>query len=75
MATPKNLTLEDLEALPCEVLTCQQIAPILGADPGTIHQQAMEAPYMLGFPVIVMKSRVKVPRRAFIKFMREGIRE
>ena len=68
-------TLEDLEALPGEVLTCQQIAPILGADPGTIHAQAMEAPYMLGFPVIVMKSRVKVPRRAFIRFMREGIKE
>lgn len=71
--TPK--TLEDLEALPCGVLTCKQIAPILGADPGTIHQQAVEAPYMLGFPVIVMKSRVKVPRRAFIRFMREGIRD
>lgn len=66
--TPK--TLEDLEALPGEVLTCQQIAPILGADPGTIHAQAMEAPYMLGFPVIVMKSRVKVPKRAFCAFMR-----
>lgn len=26
-------------------------------------------------PVIVMKSRVKVPRRAFIRFMREGIRD
>lgn len=75
MATPKNLTIEDLEALPCEVLTCQQIAPILGADPGTIHQQAIEAPYMLGFPVIVMKSRVKVPKRAFCAFMRNGIKK
>ena len=73
MAAAKSL--EELEALPCEVLTCQQIAPILGADPGTIHQQAVEAPHMLGFPVIVMKSRVKVPKRAFCSFMRNGIKE
>jgi hypothetical protein len=71
--TPK--TLEDLEALPGEVLTCQQIAPILGAKADNIHQQAVERPELLGFPVIVMKSRVKVPKRAFCAFMRNGIKE
>jgi hypothetical protein len=69
------LTLEDLEALPGEFLTCKQIAPILGAKEANIHMQAMDAPYMLGFPVIIIKSRVKIPRRPFIKFMREGIAE
>lgn len=71
MATAR--TLEDLEALPGEWLTCKQIAPILGAKEANIHMQAMDAPYMLGFPVIVIRSRVKIPRRPFIKFMREGI--
>ena len=68
-------TLEDLEAIPDEVLTCKQVAPILKADPYTIHLQAMDAPGMLGFPVIVAGRRVKIPKRPFIRFMREGVAE
>lgn len=67
-AMPK--TLAELEALPSEVLTCQQIAPVLGANPATIHLQATDRPELLGFPVIVMGSRVKIPKRSFVKFMR-----
>lgn len=66
------MTLAELEQVPGEVLTCSQIAPILGADPATIHQQAIEAPHFLGFPVIVAKRRVKIPKMPFIKFMRGG---
>ena len=68
-------TLEEIEAIPREVLTCTEIAPILGAKPDNIHAQAMAEPGLLGFPVIVMKSRVKIPKRPFLRFMREGIRE
>ncbi len=70
MATAAVKTLEDLEALPGEFLTCKQIAPILGAKEANIHMQAMDAPYMLGFPVIVIRSRVKIPKKSFVKFMR-----
>lgn len=66
------MSLEDLANLPGEILTCAQVAPILGADPATIHQQAVEAPQFLGFPVIVAKSRVKIPKRPFIRFMMDG---
>lgn len=66
------MTLAELEALPSEVLTCQQIAQVLGANPATIHLQATDRPELLGFPVIVMGSRVKVPKAAFIRFMRGG---
>lgn len=66
------MTLAEIEALPSEVLTCQQIAPVLGANPATIHLQATDRPELLGFPVIVMGSRVKVPKAAFIRFMRGG---
>jgi len=64
------MTLEDLEALPGEVLTCQQIAPLLCANPATIRCQAQERPEMLGFPVIVAGCRVKIPKRPFIRFMK-----
>ena len=66
------MTLEQIEAIPAEILTCQQIAPILKANPATIHQQAVEMPELLGFPVIVAGRRVKIPKRPFLRFMREG---
>jgi hypothetical protein len=65
-----TMTLEELEALPTEILTCQQIAPLLGANPATIHGQATDRPELLGFPVIVMGRRVKIPKAAFLRFMR-----
>ena len=64
------MTLAQIEALPCEVLTCAQIAPMLKANPATIHDQAIERPELLGFPVIVAGRRVKIPRRPFINFMK-----
>lgn len=64
------MTLEQIESLPDEILTCQQIAPLLKANPATIHALAMEMPEQLGFPVMVMGNRVKIPKRAFLRFMK-----
>lgn len=66
----ERLTLDQLEALPAEVLTCAQIAQVLCANPATLHLQALERPELLGFPVIVAGSRVKIPKRPFLQFMR-----
>lgn len=66
----ERLTLAQIEALPDEVLTCAQIAPLLQANPATIHDQAIARPDLLGFPVIVAGRRVKIPRRPFIQFMK-----
>ena len=63
-------SIEEVEALDCEYLTCMQVAQILGASQQMIHAQAIECPEKLGFPVIVIGSRVKIPRRAFINFMK-----
>lgn len=63
------MTLEQIAAYPKEVLTCQQVAPVLQMSPTTLHEQAIEMPWLLGFPVIVTKRRVKIPRRAFLKYM------
>ena len=62
-------TLAEIDALPVEVLTCAQIAPVLCADPHTLHLQAIERPELLGFPVIVAGSRVKIPKKPFLVFM------
>jgi hypothetical protein len=69
------MTLEEIAALPFEVLTPAQVAPVLRLDQDTIRGQARECPERLGFPVIVAKSRVKIPKQAFLRFMRDGNKE
>ena len=63
-------TLAEIESVPGEVLLCKHVARVLQADPGTIHQQAVDCPERLGFPVIVAGTRVKIPKMPFLKFMR-----
>lgn len=63
------LTLEDVKAMKGEVITPAVAAEILGADPHWLRIAARTRPELLGFSVIVMGSRVKIPRRAFVKFM------
>lgn len=63
-------TLEGLEALPADVLTCEQVSKVLHADPATLRAQAQQCPEKLGFRVIVAKKRVKIPKMPFIRFMR-----
>lgn len=65
----QRMTLDELEALPVEVLTPAQVAPVLHLDQDTIRGQARECPELLGFPVVVAGSRVKIPKRTFVKFM------
>lgn len=66
------MTLKEIEDSGKEVLTCAEVAPVLKCNPATLHMQAMKAPKKLGFPVIVMGSRVKIPRRPFLNYMMEG---
>ena len=70
-----RLTLDEIEAIDSEVLTPAQAASVLHLDQDTIRGQARDCPEMLGFPVIVCGNRVKIPKVAFLKFMREGARD
>lgn len=63
------MTLKELAELESEILTPTQVAPILGVNPQTIRINARERPELLGFPVIVMGSRVKIPKVPFLHFM------
>lgn len=65
-------TIEDLEAIPGEILTVAQVASVIGGDPVTIRLQARQRPDLLGFPAIVYGTRVKIPKRPFLNFLREG---
>lgn len=63
------MTLNEIRNLEREFLTPAQVAPLLGVDPQDIRVAAKQCPERLGFNVAVVGSRVKVPRRAFIRWL------
>ena len=63
------MTLKELRELEREYLTAAQIAGVLGSDPQTIRVAARVDPQRLGFPVVVIGSRVKIPRVPFLRYM------
>lgn len=67
-------TLQELRELPKEILSPDDISGVLHCNPYSINVAAKNDPAMLGFPVVVMGSRVRIPKAAFIRFM-EGIQE
>lgn len=63
------MTLEEIRRSTKEVLTPCDVAGVLGCDPQSVRVTARQRPELLGFPVIIMKNRVKIPRRAFLEYM------
>lgn len=63
-------TQRELEACQDTFLTAEQVAPLLQADAHSIRLQAHADPTRLGFPVVVMGRRVKIPRVGMLEFCR-----
>lgn len=63
------MTLDDLKRVDRDWLLAREVAPILGTDPHSIRVWAHQRPDGLGFPVCVIGSRVRIPRKPFIQFM------
>ena len=66
------MTLQDIENVPREYLIPKEVASVLDMDQYTINVAARDAPEKLGFPVVVTGSRVRIPKEAFIYFMKYG---
>ena len=64
------MTLKDIEVMEEETLSPEQVAPIIKFNPQSIRIQARKDPTGLGFPTIRAGTRVRIPRRAFLAFMR-----
>lgn len=60
----------ELETMTRETISCNAAAEVIGCNPQLLRIQARECPQALGFPVIVIGKHVKIPRRAFIAYMR-----
>ena len=64
------MTLEQLEAMDKEMLIPKDIAPILGCSPYAINVATKDGKNPFPFPIIRMGTRVRIPKRPFIKAMR-----
>ena len=66
------MTVAEIKASDSMWLTAQDIAPVLECDPNLIRRQAQDDPSKLGFPVVVLCTRVKINRKGFLEFIGEG---
>lgn len=64
--------LDMIRQMETPTITPAQAAQVLGCNPHWIRLMAREKPNQLGFPVTVIKSRTKIPRIPFIRYI-EGI--
>ena len=65
------MTLDEIRASDKTMLTPAEVAEVLGCDAQDVRIQARTAPERLGFPVIIIKSRTKIPRVPFLRYMGE----
>ena len=63
------MTLDEIRSSDKALLTPNDIAPVLGCNPHAIRLTARSAPERLGFPVIVVRTRTKIPRLPFLRYM------
>ena len=67
------MTLQDIIQSDKEMLTPKDVAEVLGCDPYTINVQVRQdiaaGVNSFGFSVAMIGTRVKIPRRAFLRFM------
>ena len=66
------MTLEDIIRSDKPFITPQDAADVLQCSAQLIRIQARDNPEALGFPVIRVGNRTKIPRKAFVRFMGEN---
>ena len=64
------MTLEEIEALPKEMLIPADVAAYLGCSPYAINVLTRNGENPFPFPVIRIGNRVKIPKIAFVRAMR-----
>lgn len=70
------MTLSEIKSLDRDAITPAEAAGVIGCDPNAIRVAARTKPELLGFPVVVVGHRTKIPRQAFIDFWEgRGTRE
>lgn len=68
------MTLADMHTCTRPYLTAKEVAGVLGCDPHSIRRQAHIDPRALGYEVIVIGRRVRIPRMPFLAYMEGEMR-
>ena len=63
------MNIEDIRVSTAPMLRPVDVAPIIGCDPQWVRDTARSNPEALGFPAIVVGTRVKIPRIPFLRFL------
>ena len=63
------MNIEDILASTTPMLRPADVAPIIGCDPQWVRDTARSNPEALGFPILVVGTRVKIPRIPFLRYM------
>lgn len=63
------MTLQDVIMSDRIYLTPADIAPILGCDPQSIRTQAHKHPQAMGYPIIIIGRRIRIPRIPFLQYL------
>lgn len=63
------MTIEEAKRSDKPFLTAEEVGSILGMNPQSIRDAAKYRPDLLGFSVIRVGSRTKIPRKPFIKYI------
>lgn len=63
------MTLQDIINSDSACLTPADIAPILGCDPQSIRTQAHKNPQAMGYPIIIIGRRIRIPRIPFLHYL------
>lgn len=66
------MTLTEMRASDAAYLLPSDVAEVLRCSPQLIRCAARDDPKLLGFPVVRIGNRTKIPRRAFLDFLGEG---
>lgn len=67
------MTVEELKSCKSVFVYADDIAPIIGASPQLLRQQAHIDASLLGFPVAIVNHQVRIPRKPFLRFIGEDV--
>lgn len=66
------MTMKEIRESDKDFLTPSEVQEVLGCDTYSINVQAKEDASKLGFPVVILGTRVRIPRLGFLHWMQYG---
>lgn len=63
------MNISDIASMQDDFITASVAGQVLNTDPQSIREQAKRDSSKLGFPVIVIGHRVKIPRVPFVRYV------